>query len=129
MSQQLAKFIDVSFCFVVGGLSVKNQETALRARPDIVVATPGRLIDHLRNSLGIDLSDVEILVLDEADRLLDMGFKDEVNEILRACPEDRQTSLFSATLGKGVLDLAEFAMKEQVKVQVNTVGTVSSLKQ
>merc|ERR1712130_223869 len=83
MTEQLSQFTDIRTCLVVGGLSNKTQETALRSRPDIVVATPGRMIDHLRNAQSITLESVEVLILDEADRLLDMGFAEEVREIVK----------------------------------------------
>jgi ATP-dependent RNA helicase DDX27 len=90
----------------VGGLSNKVQEAALRRHPDIVVATPGRIIDHLRNAQSFTLETVDILVLDEADRLLSLGFADELEQIIRFCPENRQTLLFSATMTEEVLHLA-----------------------
>lgn len=68
MTRQLSAFIDVRVCLVVGGLPMKPQEAELRTQPDIVVATPGRIADHLRNSLSVSFEDVEALVLDEADR-------------------------------------------------------------
>ena len=75
----------------------RTKAAELRTRPDVVVATPGRLLDHISNSQGVDMDDVEFLVLDEADRLLDLGFQDEVHEIVKSCPAERQTMLFSAT--------------------------------
>lgn len=89
-------------CLVVGGLSNKVQEAALRRHPDIVVATPGRIIDHLRNAQSFTLETVDILVLDEADRLLSLGFSDELEQIIKFCPENRQTLLFSATMTEEV---------------------------
>jgi ATP-dependent RNA helicase DDX27 len=82
------------------------QASELRTRPDVVVATPGRLLDHITNSQGVDMDDVEFLVLDEADRLLDLGFQDEVHEIIKSCPIERQTMLFSATMNTKVDDLS-----------------------
>ena len=79
MGRALGRFTDVRFCLVVGGLASSVQEAELRSSPDVVVATPGRLIDLLRNAPTVSLDAVEILVLDEADRLLDLGFRDEVN--------------------------------------------------
>jgi len=105
-------------------LKMNNQMCALHARPDIVVATPGRMIDHLRNSLGVHLDHLEILVLDEADRLLDMGFVDEINEIVRTLPSDRQTMLFSATVSRGVTALSEVALRNAVSVKVDLGGNV-----
>lgn len=77
MMGQLAQFTDVRSALVVGGLSLKEQEAELRTRPDVVICTPGRMIDHLRNSSAVDVDDLEALVLDEADRLLELGFQDE----------------------------------------------------
>jgi ATP-dependent RNA helicase DDX27 len=78
MVQKLAQFTDVDAALIVGGLSLTAQAAALRAGPCIAVATPGRVIDHVRNSQGFGLEDLSVLVLDEADRLLEMGFKEEV---------------------------------------------------
>ncbi|CBI19889.3 unnamed protein product, partial [Vitis vinifera] len=84
MMEKLAQFTDIRCCLIVGGLSSKMQETALRSMPDVVVATPGRMIDHLRNSMSVDLEDLAVLILDEADRLLELGFNAEIRE-LRCC--------------------------------------------
>lgn len=105
VTNSLAQFTDARAALVVGGLSISAQASALRTRPDIVVGTPGRLIDHVRNSASVALDGVQILVLDEADRLLALGFQDELQELLRLCPASaagRQTMLFSATLGDNV---------------------------
>nr|POF22998.1 dead-box atp-dependent rna helicase 28 [Quercus suber] len=83
MIEKLAQFTDIRCCLVVGGLSTKVQEAALRSMPDIVVATPGRMIDHLRNSMSVDLEDLAVLILDEADRLLELGFSAEIRELVR----------------------------------------------
>ncbi len=125
MSENLARYTDVRVCLIVGGLSVQLQEAALRQSPDIVVATPGRLIDHLRNSRSVHLEDVEVLVLDEADRLLEMGFIDEVREVVRACPKGRQTMLFSATLTDQVNDLARLSLHEPKKVAVDAMYSLA----
>src|SRR5262249_26902953 len=78
---------------LVGGIPLRQDRTALARRPNMIVATPGRLIDHLEHR-AVDLSRVAILVLDEADRMLDLGFMPQVSRILRAIPEHRQTMLF-----------------------------------
>lgn len=83
---------------IIGGVSVKMQEAELRSFPDIIIATPGRLVDHLRNCPSFALDKIEILVLDEADRMLEIGFNDELEEIVKMCPKGRQTMLFSATM-------------------------------
>lgn len=98
MIQNLAQFANIRVALVVGGLSLKLQSANLRSRPEIVVATPGRMIDHLRNSQSVDMEDLQALVFDEADKLLQMGFKDEIEEIIRLTPRQRQTMLFSATM-------------------------------
>src|SRR5215210_5096266 len=81
---------------IIGGASMSRQTDALRRGAGVVVATPGRLIDHLERRT-VDLSNVEVLVLDEADRMLDLGFADDVDRIAAATPRERQTVLFSAT--------------------------------
>lgn len=78
MGERLAQFTDIRIALVVGGLSLSVQAAALRARPEVVVATPGRLIDHLRNTHSFSLDELGALVMDEADRLLELGFSDEV---------------------------------------------------
>jgi len=99
-----------------GGVSVNPQMMGLRGGADVVVATPGRLLDLLdRNAL--QLSSVEALVLDEADRLLDLGFADEVERVLALLPRERQNLLFSATLGRGVQALAAQLLRDAVRVQ------------
>ncbi|KAF3125417.1 nucleolar DEAD-box protein required for synthesis of 60S ribosomal subunit [Orbilia oligospora] len=99
---KLAAFTDIKFSLAVGGLSLKAQEAELRQRPDIVIATPGRFIDHMRNSASFHTDGIEILVLDEADRMLEDGFADELDEILKTLPKSRQTMLFSATMTDSV---------------------------
>jgi len=102
---------------VVGGADMNAQLRGLRQRPDIIVATPGRLLDHMWNGT-INLMKMQILVLDEADRMLDMGFAPQINQILEALPEERQTLLFSATLPTDVADLARASVKDPVRVAI-----------
>ena len=129
MGRQLGRFTDVRFALVVGGLSSKLQEADLRTRPDIVVATPGRLIDLLRNSPSVGLDELEILVLDEADRMLEIGFEQEVDQIVRACPRSRQTLLFSATISSSVASLAKLSLDAPVQVKVDPTFNVAETLQ
>ncbi|GAM18401.1 hypothetical protein SAMD00019534_015760 [Acytostelium subglobosum LB1] len=122
----LAKYSNITSCLVVGGLSNKVQEVELRKRPDVVIATPGRLIDHLLNAYDVGLDDLEILVLDEADRLLDMGFKDELEKIVDSCPSARQTMLFSATLSDEVKQLGKLSLNAPIRVAVDALYQVAS---
>lgn len=102
-----------------GGLSVKAQEAALRTRPDVVIATPGRLIDHIRNSPAFTLDALDILVLDEADRMLSDGFADELAEIIKSCPPSRQTMLFSATMTDSVDELVRMSLNKPARLFVD----------
>lgn len=110
----------------MGGLSTKVQEQELKLRPDVVIATPGRLIDHIHNSQSFNLDSVEILVMDEADRMLDDGFAAELNEIIRNCPKGRQTMLFSATMTDNVDDLIKLSLNRPVRLFVNAATTLTS---
>jgi len=119
--QGLTYHTTVSSVAVFGGVPMDSQEFALRAGVDIVVATPGRLMDHMRHE-SIDYSGLEILVLDEADRMLDMGFWPDVQRILSALPAKRQTLLFSATMPAEVLKLTQEFLLEPKYVQVGRRG-------
>lgn len=127
MISTLAQFTTITSILVVGGSkNMHAQISELRTRPQIIVATPGRLLDHVTNSAGVTLEDVEFLVLDEADRLLDLGFQDEVNELINACPINRQTLLFSATMNTKVDDLIKLSLKRPVRVRISGKGSNSS---
>ncbi|KAG9314378.1 DEAD-domain-containing protein [Chiua virens] len=119
VSSKLAAYTDIRFCLAAGGLSVKSQEAALRSFPDIVIATPGRLIDHLRNSPSFTLDALDVIVLDEADRMLSEGFADELGEIIKACPVSRQTMLFSATMTDSVDELVKMSLNKPVRLFVD----------
>ena len=123
----LGKHTDLRSVTIYGGVSTHPQVAALRRGVDIVVACPGRLLDHIAQST-ITLSHVEVLVLDEADRMFDMGFLPDVRRILRHLPSERQTLLFSATMPTDIRRLANDILHNPVTVQVGNVepvGTVS----
>ncbi len=127
MMSTLSQYTKLTSALVVGGSkNIKSQMAELRARPSLVVATPGRLLDHVTNSTGVSLEDVEFLVLDEADRLLDLGFQEEVTELIKACPVERQTLLFSATMNTKVDDLIKLSMKRPVRVRISDKETKST---
>src|SRR5215208_399902 len=111
---------------IYGGVGFEPQVRALRARPPIVVATPGRLLDHVGQGT-IDLSRVEILVLDEADRMLDMGFIRDIRRILAILPADRQNLLFSATFSDEIRRLASGLLRQPATVQVTPRNTPTDL--
>ncbi|KAI5590093.1 hypothetical protein POPTR_005G241300v4 [Populus trichocarpa] len=119
MIEKIAQFTDIRCCLVVGGLSTKVQEASLRSMPDIVVATPGRMIDHLRNSMSVDLDDLAVLILDEADRLLELGFNAEIHELVRLCPKRRQTMLFSATMTEEVDMLIKLSLTKPLRLSAD----------
>jgi ATP-dependent RNA helicase DeaD len=109
---------------VYGGASMQQQIRALGRGVDIVVATPGRALDHIR-SQALDLSAVEMLVLDEADEMLDMGFVEDLNAILEATPETRQTALFSATMPPRILAIAQRHLKSPSRVTIARAMTAA----
>ena len=130
VATKLAAHTDIKFTLAVGGLSLKMQEAELRLRPDVIIATPGRFIDHMRNSASFNVDTVEILVLDEADRMLEDGFADELNEILTTIPKSRQTMLFSATMTSTVDRLIKVGLNKPARVMVDTQKkTVTTLTQ
>ncbi|GAA5856187.1 hypothetical protein JCM8547_000810 [Rhodosporidiobolus lusitaniae] len=125
VGKALSRFTDVSFCLCVGGLSLKVQEAELKQRPDVVVSTPGRLIDHVRNTPCFTMDAVEVLVLDEADRMLEEGFRDELEEIITAAPRSRQTLLFSATVTESIAQLTRLSMNKPVRVKIDEMGAAA----
>jgi ATP-dependent RNA helicase RhlE len=109
---------------LIGGASMQMQVSALRRDPRVLIATPGRFTDHLEHR-NLSTDDVIMLVLDEADRMLDMGFAPQIERILRYIPRDRQTMLFSATIPKEIMDMASRHMKLPISVEIAPSGTIA----
>ena len=107
---------------LVGGADMHAQVRGLRQRPDIIVATPGRLLDHMWQGT-VSFAKLQMVVLDEADRMLDMGFAPQLNQIIEALPETRQTLLFSATLPDNLADLARMSLNDPFKALVSKSAT------
>ncbi|MBH0201458.1 MAG: DEAD/DEAH box helicase [Nitrospira sp.] len=122
--EKLGRSRRISATVIVGGADMQAQVRGLRQRPDILIATPGRLLDHMWNGT-IVLSSMKILVLDEADRMLDMGFAPQINQILDALPEERQTLLFSATLPTDLARLVQANVNNPVRVMVAPSATTA----
>jgi ATP-dependent RNA helicase RhlE len=122
---KLAPAFGMHTSVIIGGASMDEQMRSLRRSPRIIIATPGRLIDHVTTRHSMKLDQVSILVLDEADRMLDMGFAPQINEILRYLPKERQTMLFSATIPGEIVSLAARHMKLPVNVEVAPSGTAA----
>ncbi|XP_067284358.1 probable ATP-dependent RNA helicase DDX47 [Pseudorasbora parva] len=126
----LGSSIGVKTAVIVGGIDMMSQALVLAKKPHVVIATPGRLIDHLENTKGFNLRALKFLVMDEADRILNMDFESEVDKVLKVIPRDRRTFLFSATMTKKVQKLQRAALRDPVKCAVNTkYATVEKLQQ
>ena len=115
------KFMRVRCGAILGGMPYREQMALLSQPVDIIVATPGRLIDHL-DRRSINLSRLELLVLDEADRMLDMGFSEDVDRIAAAAPDERQTLLFTATMDDAMAKLAKRLLKDPVRIAVEATA-------
>jgi len=120
--QGIAQPFGIRTACLIGGAPMHEQVQALRRNPRVVIATPGRLLDHM-GRWNVMTDDVAILVLDEADRMLDMGFAPQVEQILRFVPKERQTMLFSATIPKEIMQIAAKHMKLPVSVEIAPSGT------
>ena len=123
--QNIGSPLGLKTAVLIGGESMHRQLMALKKDPHVVIATPGRLIDHLQQK-SIGLLKVGILVLDEADRMLDMGFAPQLRQILSHLPKERQTMLFSATMPAEIISIANSYMKLPVRVEVAPAGTTAS---
>ncbi len=122
--QKIAQPFGIKTVVIIGGASMHLQLKALRKNPRVLVATPGRLVDHMERRTVL-LADVNVLVLDEADRMLDMGFLPQIERIIKFVPRSRQTMLFSATIPGEIVRMAAAHMKLPVHVEVAPSGTTA----
>lgn len=122
--QKIGRPIGLKTAVLIGGASMHLQQQQLRRVPHVIVATPGRLIDHL-DSRSVSLGNISVLVLDEADRMLDMGFAPQINKILATVPKQRQTLLFSATMPDDIVKIARTYMQLPLRVEVAPAGTTA----
>ena len=120
-----AKYTEIKTALLYGGVSIKPQISAINAGANIIVATPGRLLDHLING-SLSLVDLQYIVFDEADRMLDMGFKDEINRILNRVPPERQTLLFSATFDDSIFKLSKTLLNNPKLIEVGERNTAAA---
>lgn len=120
-----SKNTNIKSALVYGGVSIKNQVDELKQGVDIVIATPGRLLDHLYNQ-NISLDNIEYVVFDEADRMLDMGFKDEISRIIKKLPIPRQTLLFSATFDDSIFSLSKRLLNDAVLIEADQRNTAAA---
>ncbi len=115
--RDFSRFMHLETALIYGGVGYGKQKEILASGCDVIAATPGRLLDHLQQG-NIDLSKLEILVLDEVDRMLDMGFLPDVRRIVEQCPKERQTLLFSATVPEEIGRLASWCLKDPEKIEI-----------
>jgi len=120
--KSLGRGLGLRTAVLIGGQSIKPQLDALRQNPHVIIGTPGRIIDHL-NQRTVALDSVKIVVLDEADRMLDMGFAPQIQRIFKALPRARQTMLFSATMPPEIMKLATAYLELPIQVEVAPAGT------
>lgn len=123
-AKELGRFTDLRCALILGGERMDDQFAAMHENPDIVIATPGRFV-HLSVEMGLKLSSVEYVVFDEADRLFELGFADQLHSILKLLPESRQTLLFSATLPKMLVDFAKAGLKDPVLIRLDVDSKLS----
>ena len=122
--RRVGNSLGIRTAILIGGESSYRQIQALRRNPQIVIGTPGRIIDHLEQKT-LSLVNVNILVLDEADRMLDMGFAPQLKRIFQAIPKERQTLLFSATMPDNIVTMARANMKFPTRIEIAPSGTTA----
>eukprot|EP01068_Selenidium_serpulae_P002540 Selendium_serpulae@DN2529_c0_g1_i1.p1 len=118
--QALGSTISLEVCLILGGLDLVSQALSLAKRPHVIVASPGRLVDHLENTKGFNLKTMKYLVMDEADRLLSLDFDGSLEKIMKELPHERSTYMYSATMTTKVQKLQKASLRKPVKIEVNT---------
>lgn len=125
--RNISKYVSQSIALVVGGMNRRPEAEKLVKGVNILIATPGRLLDHMQNTKGFVYHNLVNLTIDEADRILEVGFEEEMNMIIKLFPKKRQTALFSATQTRKVADLARLSLNKPVFVEVKTKDNVSTV--
>lgn len=115
-AKELGRFTDLKTAVILGGDSMEDQFAVLHGNPDIIVATPGRFL-HVCVEMELKLNNIEYIVFDEADRLFEMGFGEQLNEVVNRLPDSRQTLLFSATLPKVLVEFAKAGLSDPVLIR------------
>jgi ATP-dependent RNA helicase RhlE len=123
--EKIGRSLGIKTALLIGGDPFYRQTKALLRNPNIMIGTPGRIIDHMKRKT-IDLRKVKVLVLDEADRMLDMGFAPQLKQILASLPRERQTMLFSATMPESIIGIARTYLKLPIRVEVARSGTAAN---
>jgi ATP-dependent RNA helicase RhlE len=123
--RDFSRFTNLRATVLHGGVGYGRQRSELRAGTDIVVATVGRLMDFLKEG-GLKLSTIEVLILDEVDRMLDMGFINDVKTVVQRCPAKRQTLFFSATVPPEIAKIASFALKDPARIEIGVARSVNT---
>lgn len=130
VATELSKFLPHTHGLIMGGINRKQEAEKLMKGVNLLVATPGRLLDHLQSTKGFVYSNLAMLIIDEADRILEIGFEEDMTAILKLLPSNRQTALFSATQTTKVVDLARLSLRKPVFVEVKSeLATVDGLEQ
>lgn len=124
-TQRIRRFTDLRVCVLVGGSSMDDQFRSLADNPDIIVATPGRLMHQLVEVPNFGLGSIEMVVFDEADRLFEMGFAEQLRELLTRMPDHRQTLLFSATMPKQLAEFARAGLRDPQVVRLDVETKIS----
>ena len=121
--QTFSRHLNIRSVVLIGGASMSLQRNALKKNPRIIIATPGRLMDHIERRT-VNLANVEVFILDEADRMLDMGFAPDIKKIMKSIPDKRQTMLFSATMPKEIKAMAENIMENPTHIEIDRSGAI-----